>query len=57
MMASSLSRLILAPPAEVTVTVNGEKQYRFHIENDRRIIAVFSIRGRTVFLVRKDEGE
>ena len=45
MMASSLSRLILAPPEKVTVTVNGEKQYRFHIENDRRIIAGFSIRG------------
>ena len=32
------NRLILAPPEEVTVTVNGEKQYRFHIENDSRII-------------------
>lgn len=51
------NRLILAPPEEVTVTVNGEKQYRFHIENDSRIIAGFSIRGRKVFLVRKDEGE
>lgn len=51
------NRLILAPPEEVTVTVNGEKQYRFHIENDSRIIAGFSIGGRKVFLVRKDEGE
>ena len=51
------NRLILAPPEEVTVTVNGEKQYRFHIENDNRIIAGFSIGGRKVFLVRKDEGE
>ena len=49
------NRLILAPPEEVTVTVNGEKQYRFHIENDSRIIAGFSIGGRKVFLVRKDE--
>ena len=51
------NRLILAPPEEVTVTVNGEKQYSFHIENDSRIIAGFSIGGRKVFLVRKDEGE
>lgn len=50
------NRLILAPPEEVTVTVNGGKQYRFHIENDSSIIAGFSIRGRKVFLVRKDEG-
>lgn len=49
------NRLILAPPEEVTVTVNGGKQYRFHIENDSSIIAGFSIRGRKVFLVRKDE--
>ena len=49
------NRLILAPPEEVTVTVNGEKQYRFHIDNDSRIIAGFSIRGRKVFLVRKEE--
>ena len=51
------NRLILAPPEEVTVTVNGEKQYRFHIENDSRIVAGVSIGGRKVFLVRKDEGE
>lgn len=49
------NRLILAPPEELTVTVNGEKQYRFHIENDSRIIAGFSIKGRKVFLVRKEE--
>lgn len=48
------NRLILAPPEAVTVTVNGGKQYRFHIENDSRIIAGFSIRGRKMFLVRKD---
>lgn len=51
------NRLILAPPEELTVTVNGEKQYRFHIENDSRIIAGFSIKGRTVLLTRKDEEE
>lgn len=51
------NRLILAPPEELTVTVNGEKQYRFHIKNDSRIIAGFSIRGRKVFLTRKDEDE
>ena len=49
------NRLILAPPEEVTVTVNGGKQYRFHIENDSSIIAGFSIRGRKVFLVKKDD--
>ena len=47
------NRLILAPPEEVTVTVNGEKQYRFHIENDSRIIAGFSINGRKVLLLKK----
>ena len=51
------NRLILAPPEEVTVTVNGEKQYRFHIENDSSIIAGFRIGGRNVLLIRKDEGE
>ena len=49
------NRFILAPPEEVTVTVNGEKQYRFHIDNDSSIIAGFSIRGRKVLLVRKGE--
>ena len=49
------NRLILAPPEEVTVTVNGEKQYRFHIDNDSSIIAGFSIRGWKVLLVRKEE--
>ena len=48
------NRLILAPPEEVTVTVNGEKQYRFHIENDNRIIAGFSINGRKVLLLKKE---
>ena len=48
------NRLILAPPEEVTVTVNGEQQYRFHIENDSRIMAGFSIKGRNVLLLRKD---
>lgn len=51
------NRLILAPPEAVTVTVNGEKQYRFHIENDNSIIAGFSVKGRNVFLVRKSEGD
>lgn len=49
------NRLILAPPEEMTVTVNGEKQYRFHIENDSRITAGLSIKGRNVLLVIKDE--
>ena len=48
------NRFILAPPEEVTVTVNGEKQYRFHIENDNRIIAGFSINGRKVLLLKKE---
>ena len=48
------NRLILAPPEEVTVTVNGGKQYRFHIENDSSIIAGFSIRGRKVLLLKKE---
>ncbi len=49
------NRLILAPPEEVTVTVNGEKQYRFHIENDSRLIAGFRFKGRQVILARKQE--
>ena len=48
------SWLILAPPEEVTVTVNGGKQYRFHIDNDSSIIAGFSIRGRKVLLLKKE---
>ena len=48
------NRLILAPPEEVTVTVNGEKPYRFHIDNDSSIIAGFSIRGRKVLLLKKE---
>lgn len=48
------NRLILAPPDEATVTVNGEKQYRLHIKNDSRIIAGFSIKGRKVLLARND---
>ena len=51
------NRFLFAPPEELTVTVNGERQYRFHIENDSGIIAGFSIGGREVLLVRKDEGE
>lgn len=49
------NRLILTPPEEVTVTVNREKQYRFHIDNDSRITAGLSIKGRNVLLVMKDE--
>lgn len=48
------NRLILAPPEEVTVIVDGEERYRFHIDDGSRIRACFRIKGRDVILSRRD---